>query len=462
MARTSARTKGTTSGETVIYCRISLDATGEEKGGERQEAECRALAQRNGWAVARVYVDNDLSATTGKARPAFEELLSSNPERIVVWHVDRLLRLTADLERVIALGVNIHAVSSGWLDLSNPAGRAVARTVTAWATYEGEQKGERMRAQQRQRAESGQAWWSQRPFGYEEDGTLREEEASLIRAAYGSLNRGGTYAAITRQWREAGVTTAKGKEWSPTTVRQMLLAPRNAGMLESHGEVVGKGQWEAILPYDEWRAIVHRAGNSEMKGRGQGHRKGLLSGLAACGVCGERVQWRSRRAAARGTVRKVYGGKCGHATAPVEWLDEHVSKAVLRRLSSPAAILSRGAVSGKDAAAQTALARVEEIRRELDETTQDFLAGHITRQQRNDISAALRAELEGLEALAERAYHPTEWGHGSPREILAGWAEMDPNARRAVIASVYDVQILPKRQGETMKPTHVRLTRRGN
>jgi len=39
---------------------------------------------------------------------------------------------------------------------------------------------------------------------------------------------------------------------------------------------------------------------------------------------------------------------------------------------------------------------------------------------------------------------------------------MDPNARRAVIASVYDVQILPKRQGETMKPTHVRLTRRGN
>ena len=96
-----------------IYCRISLDATGLGLGVERQERECRKKCEDNGWEVAGVFVDNDVSAFSGRLRPQFEALLASKPEAIVVWHADRLVRRTADLARVIELGCDVHAVTAG-------------------------------------------------------------------------------------------------------------------------------------------------------------------------------------------------------------------------------------------------------------------------------------------------------------------------------------------------------------
>ena len=58
-----------------IYCRISQDRTGEGLGVERQEADCRQLAERLGWQVAGVYTDNDVSAFSKKPRKAFLRLL---------------------------------------------------------------------------------------------------------------------------------------------------------------------------------------------------------------------------------------------------------------------------------------------------------------------------------------------------------------------------------------------------
>ncbi len=117
--------------DVAVYARMSLDKTGEGLGVERQEQECRELAARLGVTVSNVFSDNDISATTGKRRPGFEALLASKPEAVIVWHIDRLVRVTKDLERVIDLGIPVHAVTAGHLDLATPAGRAVARTITA-------------------------------------------------------------------------------------------------------------------------------------------------------------------------------------------------------------------------------------------------------------------------------------------------------------------------------------------
>src|SRR5690606_20667489 len=93
-----------------IYVRISLDRHHEELGIERQIEECVAFCESRGWEVGEIFADNDLSATSGVVRPEFERLLISNPEVVVCWHADRFIRLTSELERVIALGFNIHAV----------------------------------------------------------------------------------------------------------------------------------------------------------------------------------------------------------------------------------------------------------------------------------------------------------------------------------------------------------------
>src|SRR3954462_6024485 len=94
-------------GTADLYLRISQDRTGEGASHERQDRECRELAAALGLTIRRVHVDTE-SATTGARRPGFEDLLAARPAAIIIWHEDRMVRVTKDLERVIALGVNVY------------------------------------------------------------------------------------------------------------------------------------------------------------------------------------------------------------------------------------------------------------------------------------------------------------------------------------------------------------------
>ena len=53
----------------AIYARISSDQDGTTLGVQRQLEDCRKLAADLGWQVVDEYVDNDLSAYSGKRRP---------------------------------------------------------------------------------------------------------------------------------------------------------------------------------------------------------------------------------------------------------------------------------------------------------------------------------------------------------------------------------------------------------
>src|SRR5437588_10523727 len=92
----------------AIYCRISLDRAGAGLGVTRQEQDCRALAERLDWpVVGKPYVDNDVSAYSGKPRPQWQRLLgdieSEAVDAVICWHVDRLTRSPRELEDVIEL-----------------------------------------------------------------------------------------------------------------------------------------------------------------------------------------------------------------------------------------------------------------------------------------------------------------------------------------------------------------------
>lgn len=75
----------------VIYCRISRDVTGEAAGVQRQEDECRALAQVRGLDVVDVLVDNDFSAYSGKHRNRLWKASGEGGvDAVIPWHPDRL------------------------------------------------------------------------------------------------------------------------------------------------------------------------------------------------------------------------------------------------------------------------------------------------------------------------------------------------------------------------------------
>ncbi|MEI6404033.1 MAG: recombinase family protein, partial [Actinomycetota bacterium] len=59
-----------------IYTRISSDPDGTAQGVTRQLEDCRKLAAARGWTVVDEYVDNDVSAYSGKRRPEYERLMT--------------------------------------------------------------------------------------------------------------------------------------------------------------------------------------------------------------------------------------------------------------------------------------------------------------------------------------------------------------------------------------------------
>jgi site-specific DNA recombinase len=130
----------------AVYCRISDDRQGLGFGVERQAQDCLALAQRNGWAVTRTYIENDTSAYSGKPRPRYAELMDAvaagEVEVIVAWDPDRLHRSPAELETFIAAveraGVGVVTVQAGSWDLSTANGRLVARMLGNIARHESE------------------------------------------------------------------------------------------------------------------------------------------------------------------------------------------------------------------------------------------------------------------------------------------------------------------------------------
>ncbi|CAG7573815.1 recombinase [Barrientosiimonas humi] len=412
----------------MVYARISLDVAGEGLGVQRQEAECRALCERNGWDVAEVYTDNDVSATTGKVRPEFERLLASKPSRVVVWHTDRLVRKTADLERVIALDIPIVAVTAGHLDLSTPSGRAVARTVTAWATFEGEQKSLRQQAAHRQRVESGKPWWShRRPFGYTAEGEVHETEGPALRKCYDMVRLGSTYADAARYLNAEGfTTTVGGRQWNGSNLSRLMRDPKYAGLIHYRYEVQGRGQWEPIVPEEEWRAILDRSEviASGMAPAPAGSRvRSLLGGIARC-ECGEpfkRTRQHSKRKG--GEVLKTYVYQCPmHCTSiNAEWLDTHVAKAVLRAATSPAWMLAAGPeVSAPEA--ESAAREAVTLRDRLDELSEAFAAGEISRDQLASGSAPLRSALADAEARAQTYYSASPLDRKfSPADLVAAW-----------------------------------------
>lgn len=272
----------------VIYTRMSQDRSGEGAGVERQLAECQKLAAQLSIPVDHVYADNDMSATSGKIRPQFEAMLAARPSAIIAWHQDRLLRLTSDLEKVIALDVPVYTVTAGTLDLSTPAGRAVARTVAAWSTYEGEQKATRQRAANIQRAAAGVYQFSRRPYGYERvNGAVAvvEAEAVIVREGFRRYLDGDSYYAIAKDWNDRGVPTFTGP-WSMARVRAMLRNPAYAGERWYKGEKVGDGDWPPIIHRDTWDAYLRMRGRRKRAGDWSTQTKHLLSGIIHCGVCG--------------------------------------------------------------------------------------------------------------------------------------------------------------------------------
>ncbi|MCP3939107.1 MAG: recombinase family protein, partial [Actinomycetia bacterium] len=160
----------------AIYCRISLDKTGEGLGVARQQELCRKLAADKGWTVAEAYVDESVSAYSGRIRHEYRRMIgdleAGRRDGVICVDLDRLVRRPAELEEFVEIADRLRiplANASGDTDLSTSDGRLKARIIGAVARQESERKAERVAREAEQAARRGLPRGSRRPFGWEED-----------------------------------------------------------------------------------------------------------------------------------------------------------------------------------------------------------------------------------------------------------------------------------------------------
>ena len=102
---------------------------------------------------------------------------------------------------------------------------------------------------------------------------------------------GGTISGIRREWTKLGLKPPQQAQrgtttWNRTSIRMILLNPRIAGLSAYHGEIVGQGDWEPLVPEETWRAVRGTLDDPTRKPpRGV---RTLLGGLGLC-PCGNVV-----------------------------------------------------------------------------------------------------------------------------------------------------------------------------
>ena len=443
-----------------IYARISSDRDGDHLGVTRQIEDCRRFAERCGYVVEDVYVDDDVSAWSGKHRPEFERMVDDLRSRrigaVLVWHLDRLTRHPRELEAFIdlcdELRVGLGCVT-GEVDLGSHIGRLTARMLGGLARYESDHKSERIRRKHEEIAVNGRvSGGGSRPYGYEADKvTVRAAEASIIREAAKRLLAGEPVRSIARDLNERGVTSASGGAWSPQSLRRMLDSPRISGQRVHHGEIVAKAVWPAIISPKDGAAIRALLANPDRR-TNKAARRYLLAGLLVCSHCGERLVARPRDGGKRRYACAKGPGfsGCGKTYVTAEDVERFVTEAVLIRLDSAGLQRTLERQQRKAPDAQRWLSEMEQAQAQLVELAtaygnREFSLDEM-RAARKPIEQRLTNARKQLTKVSRSNVIDRYVGNGAG--LRADWDSLDLSQQHAIVAAVVDsVVVGPGRRG---------------
>lgn len=461
----------------MIYVRISQDRTGAHLGVDRQREDCEALAAARGWEVVEVYIDNDLSAYSGKARPDYRRMLADleldTATVVIAWHTDRLHRSPTELEEYIDLserrGVSTHTVQAGELDLSTSSGRMTARIHGAVARHESEHKAERVARARLQKAKAGKFGGGLRPFGWgvptgetrkkTVKGTDEEidvpvldmnklvpEEAAALKAGTDQILAGGSIRGWVRWLADKGLMSSTGKPIDHQSARDMLLRPRNAGIAVYRGEEIGKGAWEAAVDEARFRAVVAILTNPSRVSTPGPTPKWLGSLIYECGYPGcTRTVTCTRTGGGNYPSYRCRNQHGGGRRA--DTLDGYIEDVIVERLSrDDAAELLAPVAGGIDVAGLQR--ESEQIRRRLTDLAAMFGAGTVDMAQFTEGSDVARAQLEGVTAQLARAAvkDPLVGLVGAP-DVRKAWNAASLDRRRTVLRSLLKVTLRKPRPG---------------
>lgn len=475
----------------VLLVRISDDKAQDAKGVGRQEEDGRALAERLGWEIAEVIVENDTSAYKRRkiklpdgssalrtVRPGFrsalDKLASGECDGLLAYDLDRVARDPRDLEDLIDVvesrkpWIPVASVT-GSLRLDDDSGIAMARIMVTIANKSSRDTARRVARKHQELAKEGK--WNGggfRGYGFSTEGhAIVDDEAEILREVGARIlgdwdgwtpeqraaiapEVGESLNSIAADLEERKVPSATGVPWSGRSVGSVVSKPSVAGLRSHRGEVVGKAVWGAIIEPERWERICERlamrAGDTDLT------LQRWLNGVLRCSQCGHLLSGSHGNGGPRYWCATPDGG-CGKIAVKASFVEDEVGRQVLELLGKPRVLQQLRHAADTDTT-ETARQELAEDEAQLKELSGMWARKEITfaeyREARSIIDARVK---ESRALLTSRA--PMVLRRLLAGDVVAGWRNMTPADKREVVLSLlpgYDVLPHDRSWGNKFNP----------
>lgn len=379
-ARRAATLKQAPAGTKKVagYLRLTVDPNGDKIGYDTQRKKIEEWARARNFEVVW-FQDKDLTAADARVkRPQYEEMLSRASEGefagIIVWRLDRLVRLTREFHRCLdavkSRGAFLVSALEG-LDTSQPGGEMIMNLLSILAEIEVNAMRIRALTHQQHRSENGLlSGVGLRPFGFvgvkkdpetkvilnKGEALIKHDlrEARLLReAARRIAHEGASYPEVVSEWaaRKPPVVGTQGQSFEISKLKTILTSARVAGLREynvydDEGELVevayAKAEWKPIIDRETWDLLRDRARPYAPRDTKRGHL--FTGGIAQCGRCGRpMVGGGTQKTGTKEmvgnyrcntSVKARSQGSCGSVEVQSEYLDKAVLAMLFERLKA--------------------------------------------------------------------------------------------------------------------------------
>lgn len=341
--------------------------------------------------------------------------------------------LVVVIEGIESLGADAREAARRYYQIAGMGARVVCidgsdpdqQLLSRWNVREGRERvGERVRDAMRRKAVKGEVL-GRPPYGYKVGDRHRlevvSEEAAVVRRIfrlYLTENLG--IRLIARRLNEEGYRTRRGGNWSMVTIRDILRNRAYLGTYARFGVRV-PGSHTALISADDFRRAGERLSAKRTGGGPRTVSPFLLSGMAYCGSCGNRMigvsrrqQWKRRSDGGVSSAEYRYyqcGSRtnqsvCAYHTHRVDELDEQVRAALLTALEQPTPQPEAADAPDRPVDAPTRLrGRLRAIDRDFDRILDQGAAGAISPERLRQTSIDLarrRLQVEDQLGEAER------------------------------------------------------------
>jgi site-specific DNA recombinase len=431
----------------LIYTRVSKDRK-QTRSTDEQEAECRALCEREGWTVADVLTDNGRSASkyATKSRPAWNEvkrrLTTDGIDVLVTWEASRSNR---DLGEFVALrdlclaNDVLLSYSGRTLDMDDTDDSFQASLDAVLGERESNQTRKRILRNVRANATAGRPH-GRLLYGYKrtydpQTGALvgqvpDDTEAEIVREVARRFLYGESIYALTDDLNARGVSD---RPWNPNRVKRILTNPGYTGKRVHQGEVVGDADWEPLIDQSTFDAIAERLNRPGV--RGGTDVRHLLGGIARCGKCGGPMY--VGKAHGKPTYECAPGR--GHLTRNQAHLDAYVTTVLLERLAT----VDFSDLHAEDPDAVEARAEAARLRKLLDDAALEYGAEKISASMLGKVEADLTPKIKAAEKRARAATVPPNLDELAGPGVDARWDALTIEQQREVVRVLLTVTVLP-------------------